>query len=113
MDEYTKRFYDGYAQYGRKQAEEELKEKLARVVIKRPPKGGGRMIAFYYHNDMIVSVVEDFKGLHKSICVCHQGCTNFHPGEDNNCQFAQQAYELSKQIGIALIMECQHYTKAE
>ena len=29
MDEYTKRFYDGYAQYGRKQAEEELKEKLA------------------------------------------------------------------------------------
>jgi hypothetical protein len=58
---------------------------------------------------MDVSVVEEYKGLHKSICICHQGCAYFHPGEPPNCKFAQEAYELSKNIGIVLVMECKYY----
>jgi hypothetical protein len=58
---------------------------------------------------MDVSVVEEYKGQHKSICVCHQGCAYFKPGDTLNCKFAQAAYELSKTVGIALVMECKYY----
>jgi hypothetical protein len=70
---------------------------------------GKAMVETYNHNNINVSVVDEYKGKHKSICICHQDCVYFHPDAHNNCMFAQEAYELSKLIGIVLVMECRYY----
>ena len=66
-------------------------------------------ITEYSHHNMNVSVVEEFKGKHKDICICHQGCLFFAPKEELSCNFAKRAFGASKEIGIVLVMECKHY----
>ena len=68
----------------------------------------------YTHHGRDVSVVSKYKGKHKEICMCHQGCKRFKPGQGNlNCFYAQDAYGTSLDIGLALIMECDRFEKED
>lgn len=67
------------------------------------------MLEVYKHYGMEVSVVSKYKGKHKDICICHRGCKYFMPGDSDYCQFAADAFDLSKEIGLVLVMECKHF----
>lgn len=65
-------------------------------------------IEIYSHHGMNVSVKSKFKGKHKEMCLCHE-CKHFYPNTKENCVFAQRAFELSKDVGLALILECEYF----
>jgi len=67
------------------------------------------MIEKYEHHKMKVAVVDKYKGKHRDICVCWQGCPKFKPGEKDHCPIAQRAFDLSKKFGLILVMECKEY----
>ena len=67
------------------------------------------MIVKHNHHGMTSWVVSAYKGENKDICICHQGCARFKPNTPENCPTAQAAFELSKKVGIVLVMECKDY----
>lgn len=69
------------------------------------------MIEKYNHHKKEVSVVAEFKGKHRDLNVCQQGCSLFRPGESNNCAIAEMSFQLSKQVGIVTVMECKDFTQ--
>lgn len=53
-----------------------------------------------------------YKSKESEICICQQGCTKFNPSCKNNCQYAEMSYQISRMVGICLILECQHFSLA-
>ena len=60
------------------------------------------------------SVVSEYKNKHKKICICHQRCKYFRPDTPStHCEIANSSFELSKKVGIVLVMECDRYEVKE
>lgn len=46
---------------------------------------------------------------HKQICICHQ-CAKLDLDPNKNCSIAKKTFDLSKEVGIVLVMECKDFT---
>ena len=63
------------------------------------------------HRDAEMNVVKQFRGQTQQICICHQGCTLFKPGQPGNCETAESAFKLSQDVGIVLVHSCDQFTR--
>jgi len=68
----------------------------------------------YSHYGMGVTAREKYQGCHKDICICHSDCCYFKPEEPSqHCNVAAMAYQLSREVGIVLVMACKRYRKKQ
>lgn len=64
----------------------------------------------YNRHGLRVTGVKEYHDKHKEICVCHRGCQRFKPwNTDEHCEIAAMTYQMSKLVGIVLVMECKLY----
>lgn len=54
-----------------------------------------------------VAVFEKLKGKHREYCLCFQGCKNFKPGTEENCEIAQSNFaNCVKYNTVQPVLEC-------
>jgi len=64
----------------------------------------------YMHHGKDVSVISQFKGRHREICLCFNECKFFIPGTPENCPIAEANYAFDVGQGIVTpILECPKY----
>ena len=64
----------------------------------------------YEHFGKNVTAKKAYRGLHRDICICHANCEYFLPDSPKkHCNIAAMAYQLSREVGIVLVMECERY----
>ena len=64
------------------------------------------MIHRYHHHGRSVAVNDRYQGQHKDICICHR-CAHRY------CNAAQMAFDMSKVIGLVLVMECKDFEERD
>lgn len=68
------------------------------------------MIVTYNHHGVDVSVQRHLQGLHRQHCLCFQKCMYFKPNTPDNCQIAQDNFEVCKKHNLTTpVYECPKY----
>jgi hypothetical protein len=69
-------------------------------------------ILWYEHHGRKVAVLEAYKGKHRDMCLCFQGCVNFKPEFTTNCKIAQANFENCVKYGtVQPVVECPEYRR--
>ena len=64
----------------------------------------------YIHHGKQVVVISDLKGKHREHCLCFGGCKHFKPGEPDNCEIANDNFQLCLKHNIVTpVFECPKY----
>jgi len=64
------------------------------------------------YRDTEMTAVKQYRDQNKNICICHQGCTLFKPGQADNCEIAQASFELSQKVGVVLVHSCDRFRRS-
>jgi len=68
------------------------------------------MIIKYEHHGMVVSVQERLRGKHREHCLCFQNCKHFKPGTPENCEIAQENFNMCVKWNLTTpVFECPKY----
>lgn len=71
----------------------------------------------YEHHGTEVSVISEFKGRHRDLCLCWQDCKKFHPSspvEGANCPIAKAVFENCVIYDLVTpVLECARYEKGD
>lgn len=60
----------------------------------------------YEHHGKIVTVIKEYKGRHRELCLCYS-CALFKPGSPDNCPIANLNYAVCVAHGVTLpVLEC-------
>lgn len=69
-------------------------------------------IVKYNHHEAEVSVMEHLKGKHRESCLCYANCKYFKPDQLDNCEIAQETFELCvKHNTVTPVFECPKFEK--
>lgn len=64
----------------------------------------------YLHHGRTVSVMDNLKGLHAAHCLCFANCKFFKSNTPENCEIAQENYEMDCKHGVTTpVWECAKY----
>lgn len=63
------------------------------------------------YNKDVTWVNGEYEGKNQDICICHQHCIHFKPGQEDNCAIAETSFGLSKEVGVVLVYACDRYAR--